>query len=80
MWHTEACGKQCTYPMDNRMPLKVFVDPSCNVPSSGFLKGISSGDGTMNSWGENEVRVISQCSWWAREKGVRKESSGTFQK
>lgn len=60
------------YPMDNRKPPKVFLDPRCNVQSLGFLKGISSGDGTVNSWGENEVRVTGECQLEGQRKGDQK--------
>lgn len=60
------------YPMDSRKPPKVFLGPRCNVQSSGFLKGISSGDGTVNSWGENEVRVTGECQLEGHRKGDQK--------
>lgn len=58
--------------MDNRKPLKVFLDPSCNVQSLGFPGEISSGDVTVNSWGENEVRVRNQCKLLSQENRGQK--------
>lgn len=54
------------------------------MQSLGFTEEISSGDDTVNSWGENEVRVRSQCKLLGQGKGGQKEEervkASTFQK
>lgn len=61
---------ETVYPV--RKPLKVFLAPSCNVQSLGFPEEISSGDFTVDGWGENEVRVRNQCKWLSQENGGQK--------
>lgn len=58
--------------MDNRKSLKVFLNPSCNVQSLGFPREISSGDITVNSWEENEVRMRNQCTLLSQENRGQK--------
>lgn len=62
--------------MDNRKP-QVFLDPSCNMQCLGFLKEISSGDGTVTRWEENEVRVTSQCQLLGQKVKVHFRSKTT---
>lgn len=55
IWHTTELGKTVR-PTDNRKPLEVSLDFSWNIQSLGFLIEVSSGRGTVDSWGrENEV-------------------------
>lgn len=66
---------ETVYPVDNRKPLKVFLAPSRNVQSLGFPGEISSGDFTVDRWGENEVRVRNQRKWLSQENGGQKGES-----